>query len=322
VPHFVMEQNSLQATPRRPSTAAGGKYQTNPIIRTTHCYQPTYLYLKRTRFLSQTMAWKPRYFNQPQDPVGPRRSTPPSHATPFSRGRVWRRPGPPLSPTELHAFPPACVYCVVSPSRLLIGLLAVSAVGADAQLDGLLKTVETRYNRAKTLQVLFHEDYKPQGKPVRTETGTLMLRKPGRMRWDYNQPKGKLFVSDGKYLWLYTPDEKRAEKMKFQESEDMRAPLAFLLGKLNFEKEFRNLVGRAEGADTRITAEPKTDNLPYSAVEFLVAADGRIKQVKLTNFDRSILDFAFDQEKMDPALDGKLFQFQVPKGVELVEAGQ
>jgi outer membrane lipoprotein carrier protein len=145
------------------------------------------------------------------------------------------------------------------------------------------------------------------------------------MRWDYDQPKGKLFVSDGKYLWLYTPSENRAEKMKFQETEDLRAPLAFLLGKLNFEKEFRNLEGRPEGAeskDTRIKAEPKTDNLPYSAVEFVVTADSRIKEVKVTGFDHSILNFVFDQEKMDPTLDGKLFQFQVPKGAELVEAGQ
>jgi outer membrane lipoprotein carrier protein len=210
----------------------------------------------------------------------------------------------------------------------LIGLLAVSAFAGDAKLDGLLKSVETRYNRAKTLQVVFHEDYTPQGKPRRSESGTLMLRKPRLMRWDYDQPKGKLFVSDGKYLWLYTPSENRAEKMKFQETEDLRAPLAFLLGKLNFEKEFRNLEGRPEGAegaqgrDMRIKAEPKTDNLPYSAVEFVVAADIRIKEVKITGFDHSILNFVFDREKMDPTLDGKLFQFQVPKGAELVEAGQ
>ena len=71
-----------------------------------------------------------------------------------------------------------------------------------------------------------------------------MLRKPGRMRWEYSQPKGKLFVSDGKSLWLYTPADNRAEQMKLKESEDMHAPLAFLLGKLNFEKEFRNLRAR------------------------------------------------------------------------------
>jgi outer membrane lipoprotein carrier protein len=206
--------------------------------------------------------------------------------------------------------------------RLLIGLLAVSAFAGDAALDTLLKGVETRYNQAKTLQVLFHEDYTPPGRAKRTESGTLVLRKPGKMRWDYDQPKGKLFVSDGKYLWLYTPLENRAEKMKLKESDDMRAPLAFLLGKLDFRKEFRNLQGRSEGPDMRITAEPKTDNLPYSAVEFLVAPDQRIKVVKVTGFDHSVLEFRLNEEKVDPPLDAKLFQFQAPKGARLVEAGQ
>ena len=201
-------------------------------------------------------------------------------------------------------------------------MLAVSAYAGDARLDGLLKSVETRYNHAKTLQVLFKEEYTPPGKPVRTESGMLLLRKPGRMRWDYSQPRGKLFVSDGKYLWLYTPAEKRAERMKLQETEDMRAPLAFLLGKLRFDKEFRNLQGRLEGADTRITAEPKTDTLPYSAVDFVVTPEGRIRGLKITLFDQSVLSYAFDEEKVDPVLDGKLFQFQVPKGAELVEGGQ
>jgi outer membrane lipoprotein carrier protein len=200
-----------------------------------------------------------------------------------------------------------------------MGLLAVSVFAADPNLDRLLKGVETRYNRAKTLQVLFREDYTLPGKPRRTDEGLLQLRKPGKMRWDYSQPKGKLLVSDGKYLWLYTPSDNKAEKMPIKESDDMRAPLAFLLGRLNFDKEFRNIQAHAEGVDTRITAEPKTDNLPYSAVEFLCAPDSRIKQLKVTYFDKSTLDFTFDQEKVDPALDSKLFQFQVPKGAELVE---
>jgi outer membrane lipoprotein carrier protein len=204
----------------------------------------------------------------------------------------------------------------------MMGLVAVSAFADDAALDGLLKGVEARYNKAKTLQVAFHEDYTPQGRPRRSESGTLMLRKPGRMRWDYDQPKGKLFVADGKSLWLFTPAENRAEKMKLQESDDMRAPLAFLLGKLNFQKEFRNLQAKPEGAGTRITAEPKTDNLPYSAVEFVVSPDRQIREVKVTGFDHSVLEFRFDKERVDPPLDNKLFQFQVPKGAELVDAGQ
>jgi outer membrane lipoprotein carrier protein len=221
-----------------------------------------------------------------------------------------------------HASPCRCVKLFVSPLRLWIGLLAVSAFAADPGLDKLLKNVENRYNKAKTLQVLFNETYTPQGKPPRSESGTLMLRKPLRMRWEYSQPKGKLFVSDGKFLWLYTPDDNRAEQMKLQDSDDMRAPLAFLLGRLNFDKDFRNLQARPDGVATRMTAEPKTDNLPYTAVEFVVSPEFQIREVKVTGFDNSILDFVFDREKVDPPFDGKLFDFKAPKGAEVVEAGQ
>jgi outer membrane lipoprotein carrier protein len=198
----------------------------------------------------------------------------------------------------------------------------VSAFGADHALESLLKGVETRYNKSKTLQVLFQEQYTPPGRPRRTESGTLQLRKQGKMRWDYDQPKGKLFIGDGKYLWLYTPSENRAERMKMQVSDDMRAPLAFLLGKLDFDKEFRNLTATPEGPDQRITAEPKSDKLPYSNVEFVVAPDHRIKMVKVVGYDHSILEFQFDQEKVDPPLDDKLFKFELPKGAQLVEASQ
>jgi outer membrane lipoprotein carrier protein len=102
----------------------------------------------------------------------------------------------------------------------------------------------------------------------------------------------------------------------------MRAPLAFLLGKLHFTKEFRNLRAFKEGALTRITAEPKTEDLPYSAVEFTVTPESRIQELKVTGFDRSILDFTFSEEKDDPPLDSKLFEFHLPPGATLEETAQ
>ena len=190
-------------------------------------------------------------------------------------------------------------------------------------VDNLLKSVESRYNQAKTLEVLFNESYTPQGKPPRTESGKLMLRKPGRMRWDYTQPKGKLFVSDGKYLWLYTPADNRAERMKLQESEDMRAPLAFLLGKLNFRKGVPQFAGGAGGR--RHAHHGRTQNgqpALYRRWSSWCAPDARIREVKVTGFDKSMLDFTFDQEKMDPPLDAELFQFKRAGGAEVVEGDQ
>lgn len=204
----------------------------------------------------------------------------------------------------------------------MVGLLAVSAYAGDAKLDALLKNVEARYNHASSLQVLFHEDYMPVGHARKQESGTLLLRKPGRMRWEYTVPQGKLIVCDGKSMWMYTPAENRVDKMASPaESGDMRAPLAFLLGKLHFEKEFTNIAAHPEGPDTRITAGPKTDNLPYSAVEFVVTPEGRIREVKATGFDQAVYDFTFDKEKLNPPIDGKLFHFEAPKGAEIFEAG-
>jgi outer membrane lipoprotein carrier protein len=222
----------------------------------------------------------------------------------------------------LHVSARGCVKSNVNRFCPLVCLLSVSAFAGDAQLGVLLKTVEQRYNRATTLQVLFREDYTRAGHARRSESGVLELRKPGRMRWEYSDPKGKLAVCDGKLLWLYNPAENRVEKFPLRDSDDLRAPLAFLLGKLHFEQEFRNLQGKAEGDGTRITAEPKNDSLPYSAVEFLVTAQGQIREVKVTQFDHSVMAYTFNQEKMNPPLADTLFRFQAPQGAEVVEANK
>jgi outer membrane lipoprotein carrier protein len=203
----------------------------------------------------------------------------------------------------------------------LLWMAIVPVLAVDSATQHLLKAVESRYNRAQTLEVRFAETYSGLGRGPRTETGVLYLRKPGRMRWEYTQPAGKLFVSDGKQVYLYLPGENRVEKMKLKDTEDMRAPLAFLLGKLNFEKEFQNLQARTEADGSLVTAEPKSDSLPYSKVEFLVSATFEIRKLHIVGQDQSVLDFAFESEKLNPPLANSMFQFQPPAGAEVVESG-
>jgi outer membrane lipoprotein carrier protein len=220
---------------------------------------------------------------------------------------------------NLHVYPFRRVYFSVSRLALLVWLSAGLVLAGDSGLSRTLQAVEDRYNHAKTLQVAFSEGYTAQNRNRKPETGTLFLRKPGRMRWQYNSPAGKLFLSDGKFVYLITPDTNRVQKMKAKETEDMRAPLAFLLGRLHFEKDFRNFQSRPEGANTWISADPKSPELPYKKVEFEVTADFQIRRVVVTGQDHSILDFHFDQEKLNPPLDGKLFHFQLPPGTMLEE---
>ena len=175
--------------------------------------------------------------------------------------------------------------------------------------------MEDRYNHIQTLEVSFTESLTVQGRK-RTEKGELYLRKPGRMRWEYSAPSHQLFVSDGKYIYSYFPDEKRAERESFKETEDMRAPLAFLLGKLNFKDDFKEFRLEPDRENFFVTAIPKSDKLPYSEVTFLVSPDSVIHYLKVRGQDGSITEFVFENEKKNPPLADSLFKFTPPAGVE------
>lgn len=204
----------------------------------------------------------------------------------------------------------------------LVSLLSASfpMQAADVDLNTLLKGIEQRYNRAKTLQVHFVESYSVQGRARKSESGELTLRKPGRMRWDYSAPSGKLFVSDGKDVYLYTPDAHRVEKAKLKASEDMRAPLAFLLGKLDFAKDFRDFEMQREGVNYLVTAKAKNDKLPYEKVQMLISPDDQIQRLVVNTQDLAILTFQFDGEKLNPPVADALFKFRMPAGATLVDA--
>lgn len=203
-------------------------------------------------------------------------------------------------------------------SPLAFSLLALSLQAAD--LNTLLKGVEDHYNRAKTLEVHFVESYSVQGRARKSESGELTLRKPGRMRWDYKEPSGKLFVSDGKEVYLYTPEAHRVEKAKLKSSDDMRAPLAFLLGKLDFAKEFRDFELKPDGANYLIIAKAKSDKLPYDRVQMLVTPGYEIQRLVVNGQDLSVLTFQLDGEKLNPPVNDALFKFEMPAGATLVDS--
>lgn len=207
---------------------------------------------------------------------------------------------------------------------LLASLIGFPLFAADNDLKTILKAVENRYNHARTLQVQFTETYSGQGRPRQNESGQLILRKPGRMRWDYSSPPGKLFLSDGKNVYLYTPESKRVEAMPLKETDDMRAPLAFLLGKLDFGREFRDIQMSSRSGDYWIKATAKSDKLPYDHVEMWITPVYEIHKLIVNGQDSSVLTYQFEREKLNPPVEDRLFQFQMPAGATMVhpEIGQ
>ena len=106
--------------------------------------------------------------------------------------------------------------------------------------------------------------------------------------------------------------------MKLKESEDMRAPLAFLLGKLDFQKEFRDFQIKSDGAGYVISAKAKSEKLPYEAIQLTATKDFIITNLVVTGQDQSILNFTFSSEKFNPSVNDSMFQFLMPAGATLV----
>lgn len=221
----------------------------------------------------------------------------------------------------------ACTTACAIAAAVAVGfwsvwLLSPAALGAaDIDVPRTLKGIEERYNHAQRLALSFTESYRIQGR-VRVEKGDLYLRKPGRMRWQYTAPAGKLFVSDGKFIYSYTPQDNRAEKMKLKETDDMRAPLAFLLGRLDFNKDFREFHARPQEGGVFITAIPKSDNLPYSEISFLAGPDYAIRVLEVKNQDNSVLQFTFENEKRNPPVADAMFEFTPPAGADYVDSSR
>ena len=108
----------------------------------------------------------------------------------------------------------------------------------------MVKALEARYSHARTLEAAFYERYTTGGQGGQAESGTVYFSKPGRMRWDYESPGKKMFLVDGKNVWLYVPADHTASKASLKESADWRTPLALLTGNAHLER----LCGRIEFA--------------------------------------------------------------------------
>src|SRR5450631_1706860 len=130
-------------------------------------------------------------------------------------------------------------YVRVFVAVVFVALICTS-LSAQTDVHAIADKVDQRYNHLQTLEAQFAETYLGAGM-TRTESGTLTLKKPGRMRWDYDQPRPKMFLTDGTTSWFYVPGERQVRRAPVKQLDDLRSPLRYLLGKTNLEKELDGL---------------------------------------------------------------------------------
>jgi outer membrane lipoprotein carrier protein len=197
------------------------------------------------------------------------------------------------------------------------------AVGPTADVKTLAAAVDAHYNHLRSLQAEFTEIYRGSGME-RTESGTLWLKKPGKMRWEYRSPRAKLFVSDGKDAWFYVPGDRQARRTEARKLEDIRSPLAFLLGKSKLEKELQGLsfapdLQPVEPGDFILRGVPRALADRVSEFRLEVTPEHRIVRIVIDDVDGSSTEYRFSDQKENGTIAESQFRFTPPPGTETVE---
>ncbi len=206
---------------------------------------------------------------------------------------------------------------------LFFVLLASASALFGQNVRPLAHAVDEHYNQLRSLQADFTEIYRGAGAD-RVESGTLWLKKPRKMRWEYRSPKEKLFVSNGKAVWFYTPGERQARKTDPKKLEDLRSPIAFLLGKTKLESELQGLSKAVDQTpltlgDTVLRGVPKAMADQISQVLLEINPDDQIVRIVLNEIDGTTTEFRFSDLKENQEFSDRRFEFTPPPGVEVVE---
>ena len=203
-------------------------------------------------------------------------------------------------------------------------------LGSEATLGGspaagdIVQQFESSYRGVRTLKAAFTQESSAWGR-IRTESGVMYLQRGGKMRWEYQKPEPKLFVSDGKNVLLYVPAEKQLTRTPLKASEDVRVPLELLVSHLSLRRAFSKVeLARTEApvdpGDYVLRAYPKPgyeQDYRDVLVELMPSFD--IRRLVITYPDETSMRFTFARIIRNAAMPASLFEFTPPAGTEVIQ---
>jgi outer membrane lipoprotein carrier protein len=201
----------------------------------------------------------------------------------------------------------------------------VTAAPVLSPADEIVAKVQAVYEKtlafkAAFTQIYSHKVYKRDMK----STGIVYFKKPGLMRMEYTTPEKKIFIADGKFFWMYEPAEDSAIKAPLDDS-TLPTSITFLMGKGDLRTEFeaKLLADHPLGAKGALVLEltPRGSTAHYKKLQLVVnPTTWFVEETLVFDPTGNVNHIVFGKPDLDGGLDPKLFVFDVPPGVKVVEA--
>jgi outer membrane lipoprotein carrier protein len=206
---------------------------------------------------------------------------------------------------------------------VLVFTLPPSAQQPASSPADLARDLQRRYEQVRDFSADFEHVYEGGvlGKKV-VERGTLLVKKPGMMRWVYTSPEKKEFVSDGRTLYSYMPEDRQVVVSQVTPADEASSPALFLAGKGNILRDFTpSLAALPALAPTEVAlrlvpAKPQRD---YDWIVVVVdRASLQIRSLVTADAQGGTSTFVFTRMRENLGLPDKDFTFKVPRGVDVI----
>jgi outer membrane lipoprotein carrier protein len=212
---------------------------------------------------------------------------------------------------------------------LPIALLLMAAAAATAgqtrpSAAATAQVVQQKYDKVKDFTADFTHVYEGGVlKKKSTERGTVQIKKPGRMRWEYTAPEKKTFVSDGTMIYSYIPADKQVVRSAVPKDDEATTAVLFLAGKGNLVRDFRiSYADPAPEGTLSLRLDPKQKQNDYDWL--ILGVDAKTMQIRsLTAADQEggRSTFQFSNYRENTGLADPAFMFKIPKGTDVIIAG-
>ena len=198
--------------------------------------------------------------------------------------------------------------------------LAPAGAPVSKDLKQALDRLQQHYRDTNSFSAKFNEEIATVGAPKRNRQGTVSLRKPGRMRWDFETPDKQTIVSDGETLYTYDPDLNQVVETPLKQALESSSATAFLLGIGNIKRDFKAefakpatptglidliLNAKAGGYKVELGVDPKTYDLAT---------------LTLTDQLGNVTRIYFSEVRDNVELPDSMFAFKTPPGADIVTA--
>jgi outer membrane lipoprotein carrier protein len=195
-------------------------------------------------------------------------------------------------------------------------------------LKEVVEHVQKRYDTAKDFRARFNQTLTNAAFGRKTSSaGEVLLKKPGRMRWNYTQPEPKMYLADGNTLWLYEPEDKQAFKQDLKSSQ-LPAALAFLAGQGKLAAEFDIVAADPKSPygtpkDYVLSLSPKTPQAQVKTILFVVDPKTfDVRESVITDQQGNVNDLLFSEIKTNTSISDTTFRWAPPAGVRLIDAAK